>query len=103
MREIIPNICIIGIIQPICVTGILVFWTLGLGFFEIIFFWNEPIKDFLIFVRENFHPFRLGEFIPNLIYYMIGWFIISFILLFFFIGKRKKGIGDDLSNIDGEY
>ena len=102
MREIILNICIVGIIQPIWLTGILVFWTLGLGFFEIIFFWNEPVRDFFNLIREDFHPFKLGEFIPNLIYYMIGWFFLSLIILLFFY-KTKKRIGDDLSNIDGEY
>ena len=103
MKGVIVKICFAGITQPLWVAGLLIFWTLGLGFFEIIFFWNESIRDFFILIREEFHLFRLGEFIPNLIYYMIGWFIISFVLLFFFIGKRKKGISDNLSNIDGEY
>ena len=88
--------------QPFLVGGLFMFWGLGLGFFEIIFFWDESIRDFFILFWGYINPFRLGEIIPNLIYYMIAWFIISFVLLFF-LSNRKKGIGDDLSNIDGEY
>ena len=102
MKNIILTICIIGTLQPILVAGIALLWVLGFGIFEIIFFWNESIRDFFTEIREHYPLGKLFEIFPYLIHSMIGWFVLS-IIGFFILSRKNRGVSNDFTNIDGDF
>ena len=100
MRSFLLWLAAIGLFQPFWITAIFVFWTFGLGFFEIVFIWNEFLNEFFINIRENYHPANLFNVFPYLIHSVILWWFLSFFYLIFF--HKKTGMIESLNDINGD-
>ena len=102
MKDIMIKICFIGIIQPWVCICLAMLWVFGVGIFEIIFFWNDSLREYFTEIRELYPLGKLFEIFPYLIHCMIGWFILGLIIPSY-LSKKKRGIVDDMSNIDGDF